>query len=102
MFEYVFNVVCNFDECEINIMYILIYIYIVRAIKFYIVWFKVSDREVGVDYNEVYLFILFVRIVLKCIILLEVMIDICFKLFLDVFIWSYRFVMKFKCCMNYS
>lgn len=27
MFEHVFNVVCNFDECEINIsMYILTYI----------------------------------------------------------------------------
>lgn len=37
MFEHVFNVVCNFDKCEIDIMYILTYIYIVRVIKFYTV-----------------------------------------------------------------
>lgn len=104
MFEHVFNVVCNFDECEINIMYILTYIYIVRVIKFYTVWFKVSDREAGADYNqsEVYSLILFVRTVLKCIILLEAMIDICLKLSSDVFIWSHRSVLKSKCCMNYS
>lgn len=90
MFEHVFNVVCNFDECEINIMYILTYIYIVRVIKFYTVWFKVSDREAGADYNqsEVYSLILFVRTVLKCIILLEAMIDICLKTVLRCIYWK--------------